>query len=44
MMTIGVVASLASMLQAFAGHYDNGERRWAMTTMTAKQQQQQEEG
>jgi hypothetical protein len=44
MMTIGVIASLASMLQAFVGHYNNRERRWAMTIMRTKQQQQKEEG
>jgi hypothetical protein len=28
---------------AYDRHYINGERQWAMTTMTAKQQQQLEE-
>jgi hypothetical protein len=31
------------MLRAFVGRYNNGERRWAMMTMTTKQQQQREE-
>jgi hypothetical protein len=31
------------MLRAVMGRYNNGERRWAMTTMTMKQQQQREE-
>jgi hypothetical protein len=44
MATIGVIASLTSTLQAFVGPYDNGERQWAMMTMTMKQQQQREEG
>jgi hypothetical protein len=44
MTTIGIIASLASMLQAFVGRYNNGERRWAMRTMRTKQQQQQKEG
>jgi hypothetical protein len=35
---IGIKASLASTLRAVVGHYNNGERRWAMTTMMAKQQ------
>jgi hypothetical protein len=41
---IGIIASFSSRLQAFMGHYNNGERRWEMTTMRTKQQQQQEEG
>jgi hypothetical protein len=44
MMKIGVIASLASTLLAFVGHYNNGERRWGMMTMITKQQQQWEEG
>jgi hypothetical protein len=43
MTMIGIIASLVSTLQAFMGHYNNGERRWAMMTMMTKQQQQREE-
>ncbi len=42
-MTIGIIVSLTSTLRAFVGHYNNGERWRAMTTMTTKQQQQWEE-
>jgi hypothetical protein len=42
-MMIGIIVSLTSMLRAFVGCYNNGERQWAMMTMRTKQQHQWEE-
>jgi hypothetical protein len=42
-MMIGIIFSLASLLRAFVGCYNDGERRWAVRTMKTKQQQQREE-
>jgi hypothetical protein len=31
---IGIIVSIASMLEKFVGHYNNRERQWALRTMT----------